>query len=454
MHPSPSANSACRPSLVIATLLLVACRVFADDSVPNIDLKSASLAELGECLDSAPFESKAAGGVSPYEAILVELVRRGGPDAERLLSARIAAQDATIRTARLNAATAKPDTPESWKLEHVIADLERNLELVTALRRVTRQHDPLAVLVSAPAPLKALTRELPVLDVSLKNADVGRLDIGLKHGGDYRSGRHARWRIHVRDAEGKLLAQRPSPSFIGGGIFQDGPLLFGESWETQLPLDRYVRIEKPGKYQVEVLYHNSATIADLDDPAKLEELIVFRSEPLELIVESGPKIPIRLMPGSTAKAKSLIEKLEEKEALRVVMGKYDQDSYEFISPKSPQGELLAMKWQAVPALVEALENERLSFRKRAWLITLLYSITLEEELNPVPSNLFMDNDLLPAYETRGSAVKSLEWKGGASYQWSGSMTSSGGTEDVTAQRAFARRWLQFRDQYFEIEIEK
>ena len=101
--------------------------------------------------------------------------------------------------------------------------------------QVRTQPDPLAVVIDRPAELKAGTREQPVLNAALKNVDAEMRDVWIQHGGDYRSGRHARWRIHVWDSNGNLLPELPRASFIGGGLLHDGPLAFGDTWEADLP---------------------------------------------------------------------------------------------------------------------------------------------------------------------------------------------------------------------------
>jgi hypothetical protein len=187
----------------------------------------------------------------------------------------------------------------------------------------------------------------------------------------------------------------------------------------------------------------------------MDDLIVFHSEPFELIVEHGPKIAIALKRGSMKKARALIRILDDSAPLRILIGEYTEKAHDFISPRSAPGQLLMMKWQAIPALVEALEDEKLSFRKRAWILALLFSITLERDLSPMQTidGLF-PRGLLPDHETRGSLAASVTWKGGYSQGWEGEGARSGGRENIADQKALASRWLQFRREYLEISDEK
>ena len=429
----------------------------ADDTVTAVDLTAISLDDLSAQLDAAPRGRYASEkeGTAGYESILCEIIRRGGIAAEKVLSTRLFEQDDKRRAVREVIKSLEAGSDEANKQERLLDELSNNLELVTALCRVRKQRDPLAVIVDRPGRLKAGTRKPPVLKVFLKNVDAERREIGFQRGGDYRSGRHARWRIHVWDSKGNLLPELPSPSFIGGGMTEDAALAFGKEWEAHLPLASYVTMQTPGKYKVQVLYHDSVTIANFDNPKDLEGLIVFRSEPFEVNVEHGPKISIRLKASSMEKATSLSASLDENDPLRIVIGKYDAKSHDFISPESPQGQLLTMKWQAVPALLKALEDEKLSFRKRAWILSLLFSITLEGDLNPMePAELFPSRGLLPDYETRGSMVTSVTWKGGFSRGWTQDGKKSAGQENEAEQRALSKQWLRFRDDYIDVRFLK
>ena len=443
--------------IALAMSQMIVHLTVADDSAKPVDLTTLSLYQLAARLDLAPrdrYESQR-HRVASFEAILCEMIRRGGA-AEKVLAARLAAPDAKLKAAREAFEQLEDGSDEKSTQERLVEALQRNLELITALCRVQGKPDPLAVIVDHPEELKAGTRESPVLEISLKNVGRDKRDIGLAHGGDYRSGRHDRWRVHVWDSKGHLLTELPRASSIGGGWCREGPLPFGETWEAQLALESYVRIRSPGKYKVQLLYHNSELIADVQDATLFDEMIVFRSEPFELTVEHGPTTPIRLNADLKNKARALVKALEPDDPLRILIGKYDKEAHDFIDPTSPQGQLLAMEWKAVPALLEALEDETLSFRKRAWISSLLFSITLERDLTPLPkSDEFpRPSGLLPDYETRGSLATSVTWKGGSSLGWTPGGKSKGGREDLAAQRGLAKEWLRFRKEYLEIQIEK
>src|SRR5262249_6886801 len=148
-----------------------------------------------------------------------------------------------------------------------------------ALRRVQKKRDPITVEITNPNDLEATTRQLPTIRVFLMNLDEEMSPVAIALGGDYRSGRKARWRFVVHDPKGNLLPQRQRESMVGGGMFEIGELAHGEVWGTSLRMDRFVKITEPGEYTVRILYHDRETIADLED---VTGLIVCGSRPFKL----------------------------------------------------------------------------------------------------------------------------------------------------------------------------
>jgi hypothetical protein len=165
-----------------------------------------------------------------------------------------------------------------------------NLPAVAALRRWDGQSAPLKVFLQSPLPLESGEADLPVLSVSIQNVDVQHAVVSFHVGGDYRSGRQARWRIEVQRSDGSVLPLKPRRGFAGGGISSRRLLAHGESYEAKLDMDDYVGPLTPGLYSVIVRYHDECAIADMED---ISRLITFSSDPFELIVhpadvDSGP----------------------------------------------------------------------------------------------------------------------------------------------------------------------
>ncbi len=105
-----------------------------------------------------------------------------------------------------------------------------SLEVLTALRRLQKISDPVTIEVQGVYYRETVFPYLPEFEVSLKNVDEGDKAVGFTAGGDYRSGRSARWRVDVHDSAGKPVRLKPTASEIGGGLFSIGILKPGKTW--------------------------------------------------------------------------------------------------------------------------------------------------------------------------------------------------------------------------------
>jgi len=311
-----------------------------------------------------------------------------------------------------------------------------NLELLTALRRAKKQPDPLKILVErGNGPLTGTPLSLPRLKISIKNVDIERKEVGFTSGGDYRSGRQARWRLAVVDDKGKMVpTKQPHGIIFGGGIYTEGTLKQGESWSTVIDMREFIEAPLPGRYQLQVLYHNTRTILYSED---LSGLIVCRSD--EIPMALSPTV-IRLTTQQQRSAQEWIAALAPTKRAKVVAGTYGEWAHDFIRPESPPGKLLSMGLNSAPPLIEALRGETISAEKRAWLLSLLYSVT---GLND---------------PRRGSALGSYEYVEGPWQVWGGRPgeapsggiglasigSSKGGKIDTDYQKNLTNRWIEWR----------
>jgi hypothetical protein len=296
-----------------------------------------------------------------YEPCLGEIVRRGGKTWEAFLAAKLE----TLNKKQFKLSK-DDDYPEPGSYH--------NLELLTALRRVQKKSDPLAVALSAKGPLEASLLSLPRLDVAMKNVDCDKAAVGFREGGDYRSGRQARWRIVVRDNKGVELPEKKlSGVIIEGGIYRDENLKHGKTWETTLDVRSFVKIDLPGTYSLQVLYHNTKELADASD---ISGLIVARSKPIALIVRP---LVIAVTAEERKEIARWISALDGSKPLKVVAGTYGKWAHEFVPPTTAEGRILGAGLKAVPVLIEALANRSLSDNKRAWILSLLFSATGEND---------------------------------------------------------------------------
>ena len=339
-------------------------------------LKSFTDEQLRESLDKA---MESAGfrndDDSLYEPYLREIVRRGGKTWEAFLKAKLEL---------LNKKQGEDSEPGS----------RRNLELLTALRRVQKKPDPVTVVLDMQGPLEATSLSLPILKVAIKNVDCDKTAVGFRNSGDYRNGRQERWRIVIRDDKGRelpVLEDMPVPHQHGnliveikGGQYQEDVLDYGESWKTELNANSFVRIRQPGKYSLEVLYHDTKTIADESD---ISGLIFSHSKSFPLVIRP----PVIVLTAQERKqAVQWIADLDANRRLKVIVGTYGKWAYNFVPPTAPEGRLLATGIKAVPVLVQSLEDKSLSDKKRAWILALLFSATGEND--PCDSSALGDYD--------------------------------------------------------------
>jgi hypothetical protein len=408
------------------------------------DLRKLSDTDLFARYDTAAYDgSLAAEEKVTRENVLVEVIRRGGPAAEKWLRTKMEAdyerklkekEKRDALEARHNADPKNEALRDDFReRERTMRRLEDNLAIFTALRRVQKKPDPLTVTVELPKEFIATIRELPTLGVKVTNTDPEKLPLWFQFGGDTRPGRPARWRLETLDQKGKELPPLVWRAAMGGGIFREGTLSGGQSWEGQLPMHRFVRIREPGEYIIRAFYHNKVTIAEEDD---ISGLIVFESKPFKLKVVSK-KIVI-LQSGDRKRARTAIAALDDKGPVRIVIGGYKPDYYSFIPLDSPVGQLHDLGWRAVPSLLDALGDQKLTPGRRAWLLGLLFGITRDEELNPFE---FVEGRtrVLGAFETKG---------------FFGDFSGPDGKLDVEHQKKLAEQWRKFRDEYLDVRDEK
>lgn len=361
--------------------------------------------------------SDSAAGPASIEGHLREMLRRGGPVAEKALQARVDRQTKAMQSG-------KPDRDGQ----------PYNLEVLTALRRLQGQPDPVRIEVNGERDLESIFPNLPKFGVALVNRDGRKLPVSYCNGGDYRSGRLERWRFAITSVKGKATpAVFGEPIRFGGGLFAYSVLEPGQKWNTVLDARNYVELV-PGNYSIRIQYHDSDELADR---AWLGGRIVCQSDEIRLHVQ--PRV-IDIAKADRLAAAGWIAKLESAGTVKVLAGSYGKDSHEFLPPESPAGRLLALGWKAVPPLLDAVTDGATPPVRRAWILGLLHSITSYH------SPLWADG-VLPNYRSQsaGWAV----WYGNDGAMSSGGLgsggTSSGsGKIEPEKQLEFARRWESFR----------
>jgi tetratricopeptide (TPR) repeat protein len=393
------------------------------------------------------------------DRLLLELARRGGPAIQDFLSKTL--DERAKRSAQAAAEAGKilddleQDAKEEkdrevaldrWQtLRHETERNAENLELLTALRRAQRRPDPLAITFSQPPREECVYPDLPDLDVSLRNVDAEKVPVGFTDGGNYRSGRQARWRVEARDVTGRLQPMHHFTGYIiGGGIFSRSTLEFGEGWNTSLRMRSFVDSLPPGRYRIRVFYHDHSEIDDLPFAAGL---ILSASRPFTLSVK---RRPVTVSTAQQAMACGVINLLDPKQVPKVVGGPYGKWAHTYLPPASPEGELLKLGWTAVPVLIESLRVGKLTSQRKAQVFALLFSITGE---NDPRGDVFSRSSALGTFEElqAGWAVfgsRDGQGRSGGIQLASGPSKREGKLSE-REQQALTQRWLEWM-KYLEV----
>jgi hypothetical protein len=343
------------------------------------------------------------------ELVLTEIVRRGGPQWEQRLTKRYEAMFAAAKG------------KEIYNLD------SRFLQVEMALRRVQKKEDPLAILVAGPSQIIASISSLPELLVLLINLDADHKPIPLMMGGDSRgTSRHNKWHLHVTDESGRTLPEIVEPDM--GGIMQPEVLGYRESVPMRMDVSSYVSIEKPGRYHMLVQFHPTSHIGLMQDT---QGLMCVTSMPLEIVVQP---ITIETTPAEQAKVAGLIRQLPDKGQVHVLGGPYAENSFDFIPKDSPAGQLRAKEWNAVPALIKAVNGKELNPTQRAWAFGLLFGITGQHNPAEPPG-------AVGEYEYRRGDWPALNVGGKVIHQ---SRAGSGSMEE-SAQKELAKTWQAWLD---------
>jgi hypothetical protein len=332
-------------------------------------LQNVSDAQLESLLGNPPEDLQDTTG---FELCLTEIIRRGGPYWEQNLKARYAAQRvADTKTENHNFGG-------------------KQVLLLTALRRVQKQEDPLIILVTGKLRIQTTIPELSGVEANLTNLDADSFSVW-----DIDSHYH----IQVTDAAGKHLPQ-VDHSNNGDAQLISGPmtLQFGESLSRYLPVGDYVSVEVPGSYTMEVLYHPIQRIRDV--PA-VEGLICCKSLPIRFVIK--PKT-VDTTSAEQAQIAALALKLPDKGVVQLVGGPYDERLAEFMPKDSPAGQIRELGWKAVPELIKAANSSNLNPTQRAYALGLLTTIT---NLHKPWEDSGLDNfEILGSYEYRRSQASS------------------------------------------------
>lgn len=245
----------------------------------------------------------------------------------------------------------------------------RELALLTALRRAQGKGDPLALeLVDAP-PFTAGYPESPTVRFRLRNVDGGKESFTLTRAGDYRSGRFARIGVVATDVDGVPVPVRIRFGLRDGGAADRAPLASGVAWTEEVRLQDFVEFPAPGDYEVRLAYHDEVAIAEVE---RLDGFVVAWS----------PAFKVRLVPAAVEVTRATVDALKRefaaidlRQPVPLLAHPWRADLELVGEPATPEDRLFRAGWDAVPTLLELLEDAKLTVEQRSWVLGLLWDLT-------------------------------------------------------------------------------
>lgn len=362
---------------------------------PRVDARERTDVELRAELDALRTADSLPDGEGRWEALLAEVARRAD-----------AAWGPWLReTVELRAASGGGG----------------DLEPLTVLRRLEGRPDPLAIRVRGPRSITATFPELPTLSVAFENVDVEGRAFTVTRGGDYRSGRSARWRVELRDADGRAIPVEREPYGLGGGLHSRTPLQPGESWEVELPLGRFAVPTGAGPFTLIVQYHDAVAIAGVEE---LDGYLAFASDPRAFAWRAAPAVDA----DADRRADAWLARLDPSALPLIVASPWQAADGAIPADVDPRVGLYRLGPAALPAVLEALDEPELEPGVRAQLLGLATSIT----------------GLLPPSARPGSLPGEYLWASDAAALEAGvehgARSYSSAPLEIGVQAALAARW--------------
>ncbi len=286
-----------------------------------------------------------AGG--PLEEMLAEMVRRGSASFE------------TCITERLAAVRADKEQQHSQRIGE--------LELLTALRRLQHKPDPLHLVLGSESVLDVAFPASPTVAFDLKNVEASE-SFEVAEGGSYRSGRFARCSVEAVGPDGKRLPPREWDSGMGGGMFSRKQLAPGETLGYGIPLADYVEFLAPGEYRVRIHYHDKE---DIDSVKDLAGWIVSSSD--EFVVHVQP-LRIHVAQSRVDEMRGWIRAIDASKPVPLVSAHWHAGMEFRGEAQDPEDKLFRAGFEAMPALLAAMDDPATEPERRAWVFGMLWNI--------------------------------------------------------------------------------
>lgn len=300
--------------------------------------------------------------VPEIEAALLEMGHRGGPGWVEFLTSECDRIEA-LQTA-----------------SHPSYDRDRSLLNVylAALRLAERAPPPLVVHLEPVADSPSTVYpSWPTFRVSLHNED--QRSIEVLEGGSYRSGRFGRCRVIARSVDGDPIPLRMPPGSSGGGFATRTILAPGEGIDlTTTSIDAYVELPGPGEYMLRVAYHDDAEIHYPGDSWVVGR-ILHESEPTWVRIDPRP---ISIRRSELEQMIDWVATIDVDQRVPLVRTPWSSDLTYTTPATTPEDRLYRAGYDAVPALLHALENLETGpplspkhvNRRIDWLLGMLWNV--------------------------------------------------------------------------------
>lgn len=295
------------------------------------------------------------------EEVLREIARRGGGLWPQFLAHRL------------------EELEELGEVDRFDTERER-LPTFRALRMAIGEPDPLALRVTADEPLVCTFPELPDLSWALENVDLDEtLAVSLRM--RFGTGPFRRLLATATRQDGMVL--EPLPRVIGGR--SNGLLSIelepGDTAEWRAHLADHLPPALPGRYDVSLFYHDHQT---LTSPGQLRSVMVATSEPVS--VEVRPRV-ITLARADHARLKDAISRIDIEDRIPLSTDPWLLEAPAVGEAERPEYALIRAGMDAMPALLEALDDPEIEPRLAQWISGLCFNIT--GQLDPRSMGWFM-----------------------------------------------------------------
>jgi hypothetical protein len=293
------------------------------------------------------------------DTCLTEMVERGGTRWQKFIARRLAASRRTSKSGR------RVDDPEKNPIEDVA--------LLTALRRIQRQPDPVVLEVEGGPLLETVFPIDPVIRYRVKNVDANGETIALWTNELDRNGMNEYCRIDLRTDDGAPVQHFDWMKFIPGGSARLDAIPPGGSAESAVALEYFVHLPRPGDYQA-VLHqrHGPGGGGFACSKGPIDGWICSSSELFTIRVRPRP---VELTKSERERLSDLFRVIDVSQPTTLVWKSWEADDEFEGHASSPQDELYLSGWTGVPVLLDVLDETDATPQARAWALALLTDVT-------------------------------------------------------------------------------